>query len=99
MMRPSSAAALSLALAALSASAFAAPPLPLAPSPPPLHQRIDSLIDSAAIGPLAPVCTDADFVRRIYLDLTGVVPTADQARAFIDDKRASNRERLIDELL
>jgi len=64
-----------------------------------LHERIDALIDAAAIGPLAPVCSDADFVRRIYLDLTGVIPTADKARAFVADKAADKRERLIDELL
>src|SRR5437762_1651997 len=70
MMRLSFAAAILLALTALCASVFASPPLPLSPSPSPLHQRIDSLIEAAAIGPLAPLCTDADFVRRVYLDLT-----------------------------
>jgi hypothetical protein len=65
----------------------------------PLHERIDALIDAAAIGPLAPLCSDADFVRRIYLDLTGVIPTAEQARAFVADKTADKRQRLIDELL
>jgi len=64
-----------------------------------LHERIDALIDAAAIGPLAPLCSDADFVRRIHLDLTGVIPTAEQARAFVADKAADKRQRLIDELL
>src|SRR5262245_55037611 len=36
-------------------------------SKPALHQRIDQLVEAASIGPLAPVCSDADFVRRIYL--------------------------------
>src|SRR5438105_4809420 len=65
----------------------------------PLHERIDALVESAAIGPLAPLCGDADFVRRVYLDLTGVIPTADQARAFVADKATDKRRRLIDELL
>jgi hypothetical protein len=65
----------------------------------PLHARIDGLVESAAIGPLAAVCSDADFVRRVYLDLTGVIPTADQARTFLDDKQTDKRERLIDELV
>ncbi len=64
-----------------------------------LHERIDELIEAAAIGPLAPACGDADFVRRIFLDLTGVIPSAEQAKAFVADPRGDKRERLIDELL
>ena len=62
-------------------TAIGAPPE--LPNPQPLSARIDSLIESAAIGPLAPICTDADFVRRVYLDLTGVIPTPQQARDFV----------------
>jgi hypothetical protein len=93
---------LAVALAALLATASQADePAPAAPVPPepPLHARIDDLIDAAAVGPLAPVCSDADFVRRIYLDLTGVVPTAEQARAFLADGAEDKRQRLIDGLL
>ena len=66
---------------------------------PPLHEQIDEHIETAAIGPLSPICTDEDFVRRIYLDLTGVIPTAEQARAFVTDPRADKRQRLVDQLL
>ena len=47
------------------------------------------------------LCTDAEFVRRIHLDLTGLPPSGDVARAFIDDKTESRakREKLIDELI
>lgn len=65
----------------------------------PLHERIDALIEAAAIGPLSPPCTDADFVRRVYLDLTGVIPTAEQGRAFLADSAADKRVQLIDQLL
>jgi hypothetical protein len=65
----------------------------------PLHARIDALVENSAIGPLAPRSTDADFVRRIYLDLTGVIPTADQAREFVADPSTTKREQLIDQLL
>lgn len=75
----------------------AAPPAPQ--SPPQLHERIDALIDAAAVGPLAPACSDTDFVRRIYLDLTGVTPTADQARTFFADQSADKRQQLIERLL
>ena len=46
-------------------------------------------------------CTDAEFVRRVYLDLAGITPTAEQARAFVEDTTPSKekREKLVDELL
>ncbi|MEQ9410198.1 MAG: DUF1553 domain-containing protein [Fuerstiella sp.] len=47
----------------------------------------------------APAVGDEAFVRRLYLDLVGVPPTLDEARAFLDDQRADKRERLIDRLL
>jgi hypothetical protein len=47
------------------------------------------------------VCTDAEFVRRVYLDLTGLPPAAEVARAFIDDKAESRakRQKLVGELI
>src|SRR5262249_49918339 len=44
-------------------------------------------------------CDDAEFIRRVYLDITGVIPTADKVVAFLDSKDPDNRARLIDELL
>src|SRR6478672_6426787 len=75
MMRPFLAALLIVALnVRLHADDSVPSPKPQAPIPS-LHDRIDQLVESAAIGPLAPLCSDADFVRRVYLDLTGVIPT------------------------
>jgi len=47
------------------------------------------------------LCDDAEFLRRIYLDLTGLPPTPEQVRAFLADTTDSRakRERLIDQLL
>ncbi len=42
---------------------------------------------------------DTVFVRRAYLDLLGLPPTADEARAFVADDRKDKRARLIDYLL
>jgi hypothetical protein len=47
----------------------------------------------------SPLCDDATFLRRAYLDVTGTLPTPAQAVAFLDGKAADKRERLIDELL
>jgi hypothetical protein len=46
------------------------------------------------------LCSDAVFVRRIYLDVIGTLPTAKEARDFIQDPDTRNKRRqLIDNLL
>src|SRR5262249_41694573 len=47
----------------------------------------------------AALADDAEFLRRVYLDITGVIPTADQVVAFLDSRDPNKRTRLIDELL
>lgn len=44
-------------------------------------------------------CGDAEFLRRVSLDLVGMPPTADEARAFLADSAADKRERWVDRLL
>ncbi|MBY0524042.1 MAG: DUF1549 and DUF1553 domain-containing protein [Gemmataceae bacterium] len=45
------------------------------------------------------LCTDQEFVRRVYLDVCGVLPTPEEVRKFLDDKAADKRAKLIDALL
>ncbi len=47
------------------------------------------------------VCTDAEFVRRLYLDLTGLPPQPDDVRAFLADPRPQRvkRDELVDKLI
>ncbi|MCG9126319.1 DUF1553 domain-containing protein [Candidatus Poribacteria bacterium] len=49
----------------------------------------------------AELCTDEEFVRRIYFDMTGLPPTPEQVRNFLMDTTASKekREKLIDSLV
>ncbi len=43
--------------------------------------------------------SDEEFLRRVTLDLTGQIPTAEKVKSFIADPAADKRDRLIDELL
>ncbi|HAT19766.1 MAG TPA: hypothetical protein DCS85_06380 [Verrucomicrobiales bacterium] len=60
---------------------------------------IDRLITTKASGSRAPAADDAEFFRRIHLDLAGNIPTAAQTRALLGDKSADKRSRIIDQLL
>jgi hypothetical protein len=47
----------------------------------------------------SPLCSDSVFLRRAYLDLLGLPPTVQEARAFLRDARPDKRTRLMDILL
>lgn len=49
--------------------------------------------------PPSPTADDAEFLRRVYLDAIGTLPTPDEARAFLADAAPDKRSRLIDLLL
>jgi hypothetical protein len=44
-------------------------------------------------------CTDDEFLRRVFLDVCGILPTADETRGFLADPASDKRARLIDALL
>lgn len=46
----------------------------------------------------AKVCSDPVFLRRVYLDIIGTLPTADEARKFLTSGSAQKRRELIDQL-
>jgi hypothetical protein len=64
--------------------------------------KIDSLVEANykhfQIEP-NPLTTDEQFVRRIYLDITGTIPTYEQTVIFLDSRDEQKREKLIDNLL
>jgi hypothetical protein len=67
---------------------------------------LESPIDRLVAGKLrslrvqaANSCSDAVFVRRVYLDVIGTVPTPQEAKAFLQDTDAAKRRKLIDRLL
>lgn len=65
-----------------------------------------TLIDRALMGawardkiPHAPLANDYELCRRVYLDLTGRIPTPEQLTAFVNATNPDKRDRLIDELV
>ena len=93
--------------AALAAGLFAAPMTAgrgdeQAPGPPAAANRIDGFI-RARLQQLdltpAPAASDAVFVRRVYLDVIGTLPTPAEVRAFLTDQSPPKRAVLIDRLL
>jgi hypothetical protein len=64
--------------------------------------KIDELVfarlQELSIAP-AHLCSDPVFVRRVYLDVTGTLPTAAEAQQFILDASPDKRRALIDRLL
>jgi len=68
----------------------------------PLRNMIDEEVQSAwqaqQMAP-APRTTDAEFLRRVSLDLIGVIPSWSETAAFLDDPAPEKRLRLIDLLL
>lgn len=69
---------------------------------PPAHNFVDRhLFAKLKLLRIKPseLADDATFARRVFLDVIGLPPTPDELRAFLDDKGADKRGRLIDALL
>jgi hypothetical protein len=65
----------------------------------PLHQQIDAQLAAHAGGPLNGPAGDAEFCRRVHLDLIGRIPQPAELQAFVTDSSADKRAKLIDALL
>lgn len=59
---------------------------------------IDARLASAKVRP-APAADDANFVRRVTLDLVGRVPTPLEVQEFVASRAADKREKLVDRLI
>jgi WD40 repeat protein/mono/diheme cytochrome c family protein len=71
---------------------------------PPVWGKVDELVAAKwkrmKIEP-SELCTDLEFIRRVYLDLTGLPPSPDDIRTFLGDARDSKikRDEIIDRLI
>jgi hypothetical protein len=65
-------------------------------------EQIDQLIakrwETAKAEP-GPRADDAEFLRRVYLDVAGRIPSVAETRTFLEDKRPDKRARLVEQLL
>lgn len=75
-------------------------------APPPDALPIRNFVDEEIFGKMrrdgirwTTPATDEEFLRRLYLDLTGQIPTADRVKQFAADTSTTKRDRVIDELL
>jgi hypothetical protein len=68
----------------------------------PIEQVVDHYIDAqlheAGLQPAQPV-GDANFIRRLTLDLAGRIPTLEETRSFVASTKAGKRVELVDRLM
>lgn len=65
----------------------------------PLHQKVDSLVAADQFFGAGPLASDSEFLRRVYLDLLGTVPTPDEVRSFLADEASDKRTKLVNSLV
>src|SRR5690242_28151 len=70
----------------------------LADSSNPIDQLISAKMSGDGVVPAART-SEPEFLRRIYLDLTGRIPTPEQAERFLNSTETTKRAQLIEELL
>jgi hypothetical protein len=63
-----------------------------------VDQLVDAKLKKLRIVP-SPVCTDEVFLRRAYIDITGLVPAHEEHDRFMNSSDSAKREKLVDELL
>jgi hypothetical protein len=69
---------------------------------PPTGNYIDGLVDAKLKKlrlPASGLCTDAEFIRRATVDVTGLLPTEEETQAFLANADPNKRAALIESLL
>lgn len=97
-MRPLTRVLAAFAIAAAAGPAFAASEPDAAALAVEIDRFIDARLDGERVRAVGPA-DDAEFLRRVCLDLHGVIPTVEQAAQFLNDRNPGKRSRLIDALL
>ena len=63
-----------------------------------VDEYVQAKLKKLRIAP-AELCSDETFVRRVYIDILGILPTVEETRAFLTDTAPDKRAKLIDALL
>jgi hypothetical protein len=63
-----------------------------------IDKRIGTGFQKAKVTPVSPA-DDSRWLRRVYLDATGRIPSYTEAKAFLDDATPDKREKLVEKLL
>jgi hypothetical protein len=63
-----------------------------------VDELVDAKLRALRMTP-SEACDDETFLRRVYVDIIGLLPTSDDVMKFLADKSADKRERKVDELL
>ena len=63
-----------------------------------LDRHINAVLKKEGIEP-SKMSKDAEFLRRIHLDMTGKIPTPEEVRDFLEDGSSTKRQKKIDDLL
>lgn len=63
-----------------------------------IDQAVFQKLNKMRISP-SELCTDREFIRRVYLDVLGVMPTVEEVNAFLALPEATRRDHVIDGLL
>ena len=74
------------------------PLFPAVPTPTKIDELVVNKLKKLGVVS-SELCTDAEFLRRVSLDLTGSLPLPDEILRFLADETADKRSRKIDELL
>ena len=64
----------------------------------PIDKAIATKLQKVGIVP-SEVCTDQEFLRRVTLDVTGTLPTAQEVKSFLASKDKNKRQKKVSELL
>jgi hypothetical protein len=63
-----------------------------------IDEHVDAKLRALQYLPAA-ICTDDEFLRRVYLDVTGQLPSVEESKVFLADQSKDKRSKLIDKLL
>jgi hypothetical protein len=63
-----------------------------------INRQVQESWQANSVSP-SPAATDAEWCRRVYLDLVGRIPTVDELKSYVSNRAPDKRKQLVDQLL